>query len=74
MKQFAALIAALLVSLAVSSAVNIGTYNKEDIIIRDVCIIGGGATGTYAAVRLGDFNKSVVVIETKGRLGGHTET
>ncbi|KUJ17401.1 FAD/NAD(P)-binding domain-containing protein [Mollisia scopiformis] len=42
---------------------------------RDVVIIGGGATGTYAAVRLReDFNKTVVVIEKTDRLGGHTET
>jgi hypothetical protein len=41
---------------------------------RDVCVIGGGSAGTYAAVRLGDLGKSVVVVEAKDRLGGHTET
>jgi hypothetical protein len=41
---------------------------------RDVCIIGGGSAGTYTAVRLGDFGKSVVVLEKKDRLGGHAET
>jgi phytoene dehydrogenase-like protein len=50
-------------------------FAPQDIITRDVVIIGGGATGTYAAVRLReDFNKTVVVIERTGRLGGHTET
>lgn len=35
----------------------------------DVAIIGGGATGAYAAVRLReDFNKTVVVIEKANRL------
>ncbi|KAF2812116.1 FAD/NAD(P)-binding domain-containing protein [Mytilinidion resinicola] len=40
----------------------------------DVCIIGGGASGTYAAVRLKDMGKTVTVIEAKNTLGGHTET
>jgi hypothetical protein len=44
------------------------------VIRRDVCVIGGGATGTYAAVRLRDLGHSVVVVERAGRLGGHTET
>ncbi|WP_405060064.1 NAD(P)-binding protein [Kribbella sp. NBC_01505] len=43
------------------------------VIERDVAIIGGGSTGTYAAIRLRDLGKSVVVIERKDRLGGHTE-
>src|SRR6185312_11657049 len=41
---------------------------------RDVCIIGGGSSGTYAAVRLRDMGKSVVLLERKGRHGGHAET
>ncbi|KAH6671152.1 putative FAD dependent oxidoreductase [Halenospora varia] len=46
-----------------------------EIIRRDVCIIGGGATGTYAAVRLSqDMGKSVIVVEKTGRLGGHVDT
>jgi heterodisulfide reductase subunit A-like polyferredoxin len=45
----------------------------DETIIRDVCILGGGSTGTYAAVRLSqDLGKSVVVVEKTGRLGGHT--
>ena len=44
-------------------------------IIRDVAIVGGGASGTYAAVRLReDFNKTVVVIEPRSNLGGHVST
>jgi hypothetical protein len=44
------------------------------VIRRDVCVIGGGSAGTYTAVRLGDFGRSVVVVEPRDRLGGHTET
>lgn len=41
----------------------------------DVAIIGGGAAGTYAAVRLSeDFNISIVVIEPKDHLGGSVST
>lgn len=45
-----------------------------EVITRDVAIIGGGSTGTFAAIRLRDENRTVSVIERKGRLGGHTET
>ncbi|RDA82435.1 hypothetical protein CP532_6279 [Ophiocordyceps camponoti-leonardi (nom. inval.)] len=44
------------------------------IISRDVCILGGGSSGTYAAVRLKDQGKTVVVVEPKSQLGGHAET
>ncbi|KAH7175219.1 hypothetical protein EDB81DRAFT_673390 [Dactylonectria macrodidyma] len=38
----------------------------------DVAIIGGGATGAYAAIRLReDYDKSVLVIDKANRLGGH---
>ena len=40
----------------------------------DVCIVGGGAAGTYAAIKLKDMNKTVVVVEQKNRLGGHAKT
>jgi hypothetical protein len=50
-------------------------YIKPTVIDTDVAIIGGGASGTYAAVRLReDFNTSVVVIEPRAHLGGHTST
>ncbi|OTA60078.1 amine oxidase flavin-containing superfamily [Hypoxylon sp. EC38] len=47
---------------------------SAEVITRDVAIIGGGATGTYAAVNLKDKGKSIVVVERKGELGGHTST
>ncbi|KAL8781984.1 MAG: hypothetical protein Q9213_005749 [Squamulea squamosa] len=40
----------------------------------DVCVIGGGAAGTYAAIKSKDLNKTVAVVEQQGRLGGHTKT
>ena len=41
----------------------------QDVIHKDVVIIGGGASGTYAAVRLReDYNKSIVVVERDDHL------
>src|SRR4051812_3680675 len=51
-----------------------GGAGRVPVIRRDVCVLGGGSAGTYAAVRLGDLGRSVVVVEAKDRLGGHTET
>jgi len=47
---------------------------KTRTIERDVCVIGGGSGGTYTAVAVKDAGRSVVVLERKQRLGGHTET
>ena len=52
--------------------INVGQYGA--VIKRDVCIIGGGSSGAFAAIQLKDKGKSVVVIEAKDKLGGHTET
>lgn len=49
-------------------------FLAEDILVRDVVVVGGGASGTYGAVKLKDAGKSVVVIEKKDRMGGHTNT
>lgn len=71
-------------SVTVSGVINYGQrfpslevadYHIEDVIVRDIAIIGGGASGTYAAVRLQqDFNKSIILVEHSESLGGHTET
>lgn len=50
------------------------TYSPSDIITRDVCIIGGGSSGTYGAISLRDKGKSVVLVEAQSVLGGHTNT
>ncbi|KAF7720032.1 Beta-cyclopiazonate dehydrogenase [Penicillium ucsense] len=49
-------------------------HGEDNSLIRDVAIIGGGASGTYAAIRLRDQGKSVILIEKEERLGGHTNT
>ena len=54
--------------------INAAEYAAADIITRDVCVIGGGSSGTYAAIRLGEMGKSIVVVEQEDRLGGHTQT
>ncbi|KAK5651913.1 hypothetical protein OQA88_11572 [Cercophora sp. LCS_1] len=44
-------------------------------VFKDVAIIGGGASGSYSAVRLReDYGVSVVLIEKDVRLGGHVNT
>jgi hypothetical protein len=65
-------------SAAAAAATKLGNARamaaSSETIVRDVCVLGGGSAGTYTAVRLGDLGKSVVVLEKKGRLGGHAET
>jgi flavin-dependent amine oxidoreductase len=45
-----------------------------DVAEVDVLIIGGGATGTFAATKLRDQGKKVTVVESTKRLGGHVNT
>lgn len=54
-----------------------GAHASNDAPSRDVdvAIIGGGASGTYAAVRLReDYNTSIMLIEPRARLGGSVST
>ncbi|CAG8365407.1 unnamed protein product [Penicillium salamii] len=49
--------------------------NLPDTIYRDVAVIGGGASGAYAAVRIrDDFHKSIALIEKQDILGGMVDT
>ncbi|KAL8690615.1 MAG: hypothetical protein Q9218_003980 [Villophora microphyllina] len=48
--------------------------SAQNTINVDVCVIGGGAAGTYAAIKSKDLKKTVVVVEQQDRLGGHTKT
>ncbi len=41
---------------------------------RDVCVLGGGSSGTYAAIHLQDRGASVFLVERSNKLGGHAET
>ncbi|KAI1749880.1 FAD/NAD(P)-binding domain-containing protein [Xylaria castorea] len=49
------------------------SYDLDDVIERDVVVIGGGSSGTYSSIRLKDYNKTIVVVEKKATLGGHAE-
>lgn len=51
-----------------------GDFDPNDVFTCDVCVIGGGAAGTYAAIRLHDMGKNVVVVEKQDHLGGHVNT
>jgi len=63
------------VALKAHAEIDERRFTPSNIITRDVAIIGGGASGTYAAVRLReDLNTSIVVIESANRLGGHVQT
>jgi heterodisulfide reductase subunit A-like polyferredoxin len=50
------------------------SYAPEDVLVRDVVVIGGGASGTYGAIALKDMGRSVVVVEKESRFGGHVNT
>ncbi|KAL1616919.1 hypothetical protein SLS54_008124 [Diplodia seriata] len=63
-----------LTSSVLASPTGFKNFKPEDVIERDVVILGGGAAGAYAAVRLRDAGKSVVVIEKEDHLGGHVNT
>ena len=51
-----------------------GTQAHYETIHRDVCVIGGGASGTYSAIRLRQMGKSVALLEKDHVLGGHVDT
>jgi heterodisulfide reductase subunit A-like polyferredoxin len=66
----------LSVALASSTTDQFDTqyYASNNVITRDVAVIGGGATGTYGAINLRALGKSVILIEKAASLGGHTNT
>ncbi|KAK3209479.1 hypothetical protein GRF29_69g1981527 [Pseudopithomyces chartarum] len=61
-------------ALAQTTNWDLKSFSAANTITRDVAVIGGGSAGTFAAIQIKDKGKSVVVVETKPRLGGHTET
>ena len=71
---FQLLISTTLTSLTNAAAIDPTAFPASSTITRDVCIIGGGSSGTYGAIRLSDSGKSVVVVEAQNVLGGHTNT
>ncbi|KAN0105839.1 flavin-containing superfamily amine oxidase [Hyaloscypha variabilis] len=46
----------------------------NDPITSDFVIIGGGSSGTYAAIRLRENGKTITLIEREAVLGGHVNT
>ncbi|KAK5651937.1 hypothetical protein OQA88_11479 [Cercophora sp. LCS_1] len=55
--------------------INVLDFDPSDVINKDVAIIGGGAAGSHAAVRLREnYGKGVVVVERETTLGGHVNT
>lgn len=59
--------ALVLIALVVAAA---GALSDtiDGVINRDVIIVGGGASGAHAAVRLRDMGKTIVVVEKRDRL------
>lgn len=47
---------------------------QPTVVEKDVLIIGGGSSGTYAAFKLLDANKTVLVVEKEDIMGGHVNT
>ncbi|KAF7552289.1 hypothetical protein G7Z17_g4420 [Cylindrodendrum hubeiense] len=68
------LAAGLSVSIANAVPGNLAARASYPTIRRDVVVIGGGSSGTYAAVKLRRMGKSVAVVERQGAFGGHTTT
>ncbi|EUC42196.1 hypothetical protein COCMIDRAFT_104202 [Bipolaris oryzae ATCC 44560] len=76
--SFVSLSACLLASSVTAAntplTVNGKKFYPQDIITRDVVVVGGGSSGCHIAVRLQDAGKSVIVVEKSPRLGGHVAT
>lgn len=53
---------------------NPASYASEDVLYRDVAVIGGGSSGTYGAIKLLDLGVSVALVERAAVLGGHQNT
>lgn len=64
----------LLAASVFAHTIHDSQFKPKDIITKDVAVIGGGASGTYAAIRLKDKGKTVALIEQKNHLGGHVDT
>lgn len=61
-------------ALAAPHKFDISKIHPSNIIQRDVAVIGGGSSGTNAAIGIKDAGKSVIVVENQASMGGHTHT
>ncbi|KAI2466201.1 FAD/NAD(P)-binding domain-containing protein [Annulohypoxylon bovei var. microspora] len=50
------------------------SFSAANTIQRDIVIVGGGSSGTHAAIQFKDAGKTVVVVEKQAQLGGHVKT
>ncbi|KAK5660001.1 hypothetical protein OQA88_13467 [Cercophora sp. LCS_1] len=61
--------------LAVASPAVLPESAAETVLTVDVAVVGAGASGGYAAIRLKeDYDQNIVVIEKQSKLGGHVST
>jgi len=63
-----------LFSTATPAVIDQSSYSAGAILSRDIVVIGGGSSGTYAAVQLKQAGYSVALVEREDRLGGHVDT
>lgn len=66
--------ALLLLLLTVASDAYLSELDCSPNTTQVVVIIGGGSSGTYAAIRLQQLGYTVTLIEKNNRLGGHVNT
>ncbi|OHE93932.1 amine oxidase [Colletotrichum orchidophilum] len=67
----AALLSALLHVSSLAAAAFTPPQVSSAVIVRDVVVLGGGASGAHAAFRIRDGNRTVALVEKADRLGGH---
>ncbi|KAI9045048.1 FAD/NAD(P)-binding domain-containing protein [Aspergillus affinis] len=72
MKFLAALLSSFGLVIALGGQFDPESYDRDDVVTRDIVVVGGGSTGTYAAINLLDLGQKVVVVEQESVLGGHT--
>ncbi|KAM6524428.1 hypothetical protein FSOLCH5_005030 [Fusarium solani] len=68
------LVSGLVATSVFAHTIHESQFKPTDIVTKDVAVVGGGASGTYAAIRLKDKGKTVALIEQKDHLGGHVDT
>lgn len=68
------LIAGLVISAVHAFPHNWTAMDPSLIMRKDVVVIGGGSSGTFAAIKLHRMGKDVAVVERHSKFGGHTST